>query len=65
MSERAQEIFDATLPYTLRPKSGDRKRVVSAILRKAADRLCTDWAELKHPADVLREIADEVEGSTW
>jgi hypothetical protein len=63
MTIRAQKIIEATLPYTLRPRGGMREKVVAAVLREAADRLCTDWAELKHPADVLREIADEVEGS--
>ena len=33
----------------------------AAVIREVADRLCTDWAELQHPADVLNDIADEVE----
>jgi hypothetical protein len=49
------------MEFTLRPKSGDRQRVVAAVLRSAADRLCTDWGELEDPVSVLREIADEVE----
>ncbi len=61
MTTRAQEIVDATMEFTLRPKSGDRQRVVAAVLRSAADRLCTDWGELEDPVSVLREIADEVE----
>ena len=34
---------------------------VAAALREVANRLYTDWAELQHPADVLNEIADELE----
>ena len=61
MTIRAQQIVDATMEFTLRPKSGDRKKVVACVIREVADRLCTDWGELQHPVDVLREIADEVE----
>lgn len=61
MTERAQQIVNATLELTLRPQSEDRKKVVACVIREVADRLCTDWAELQHPVDVLREIADEVE----
>ena len=61
MTERAQKILDATLPYTLRPKSKDRQKVISAAIREVAVRLCTDLAELECPIDKLREIADEVE----
>lgn len=61
MTERAQKILDATLPYTLRPKSKDRQKVIACVIREVADRLCTDLAELQHPYDVLMEIADELE----
>ncbi len=61
MTIRAQKILDATLPYTLRPKSKDRQKVISAAIREVADRLCTDLAELQNPYDVLMEIADEVD----
>ena len=60
-TERAQEIVDATMELTLRPQQGDRQKVVAAVLRAAADRLCTDWGELEDPIEILREIADEVE----
>jgi hypothetical protein len=60
-SIRAQQILDATLPYTLRPKSGDRAKVIATALREVADRLCTDLGELQCPIEVLYEIADEVE----
>ena len=61
MTERAQQIVEATLPYTLRPKSKDRQKVVACVIREVADRLCTDLAELQNPYDVLMEIAEEVE----
>ena len=61
MTIRAEQIVNATLELTLRPQSEDRKKVVACVIREVADRLCTDWAELQHPADVLNDIADEVE----
>ena len=61
MTERAQKIVEATLPYTLRPKQGDRQKVVACVIREVADRLCTDLGELQCPIEVLREIAGEVD----
>ena len=61
MTIRAEQIVNATLELTLRPQQDDRKKVVARVIREVADRLCTDWAELQHPADVLNDIADEVE----
>jgi hypothetical protein len=61
MTTRAEQILEATLPYTLRPKSKDRQKLIACVIREVADRLCTDLAELQHPYDVLMEIADEVE----
>ena len=61
MTERAQKIVEASLPYTLRPKQGDRQKVIACVIREVADRLCTDLAELQNPYDVLMEIAEEVE----
>ena len=61
MTIRAEQIVEATLPYTLRPKQGDRQKVVACVIREVADRLCTDLAELQNPYDVLMEIAEEVE----
>lgn len=37
------------------------RRGLAAALRAAADEVCLRWAELKHPADVLNTIADELE----
>jgi hypothetical protein len=61
MTTRAEQIVNATLELTLRPKQGDRQKVIAAAIREVADRLCTDLAELECPIDKLREIADEVE----
>ena len=35
--------------------------LLAAALRAAADQLCLRWSELSHPADVLNNIADELE----
>ena len=61
MTIRAQQILESTFPYTLRPKSKDRQKVIAAAIREVADRLCVDLGELECPIDKLREIADEVE----
>jgi hypothetical protein len=61
MTIRAQQILDATLPYTLRPKSKDRQKLISCVIREVADRLCTDLGEMECPIDKLRQIADEIE----
>ena len=60
MTERAQKIVDVTMKLTLRPKQGDRQKVIAAAIREVAGRLCTDLGELECPIDKLREIADEV-----
>ena len=74
MTIRAQQIVDAghrvsdgkvTLGSLIRkgkePMSARVNYEYAAVIREVADRLCTDWAELQHPADVLNCIADEVE----
>ena len=58
---RAQELLDSTMKLSLRPQRNDRQKIIAFILRAAADRLCTDWGELQHPASVLNAIAMEVE----
>ena len=35
--------------------------LLAAALRATADQLCLRWSELSHPADVLNNIADELE----
>ena len=61
MTQRAQELLDASMELTLRPQKDDRKRLIAFILNEAATRLCTDWGELQHPSDVLHQFANEVE----
>ena len=61
MTQRAQELLDASMELCLRPRGGDRQKLISFIINEAAARLCTDWAEGQHPADVLYELAKEVE----
>jgi hypothetical protein len=61
MTTRAQELLDASMELCLRPRGGDRQKLIAFIINEAAARLCTDWAEGQHPADVLYELADEVE----
>ena len=63
MTQRAQELREITLQALYRTpmtKECDVPITTSA-LRYVADRLCTDWGELQHPADVLNEIANELE----
>ena len=61
MTQRAQELLNSTMELTLRPQKDDRKKLIAFIINEAAARLCTDCGELQHPADVLYELADEVE----
>jgi hypothetical protein len=35
--------------------------LLAAALRATADQLCLRWSELSHPADVLNNIADELD----
>lgn len=62
MTYRAQQIMDVF--YKKYPDL-DRHHIdnecVADVIREVANRLCTDWAELQHPADVLGEIANELE----
>jgi hypothetical protein len=61
MTIRAEQIVNATLEHSLRPKRGGRAKVIAVALREVADRLCTDLGEMECPIDKLREIADEVD----
>jgi hypothetical protein len=61
LSPAARSVLDAYIshwtadPYEISPEA------LAAALRAAADEVCLRWAELKHPADVLNTIADELE----
>ena len=61
MTQRAQELLNSTMELTLRPQKDDRKKLIAFIINEAAARLCTDCGELQNPADVLYELANEVE----
>jgi len=61
MTTRALQILESTMELTLRPKSGDRQKLIALVINEVADRLCTDCGELEDPVSVLREIANEVE----
>jgi len=61
MTTRALQILESTMELTLRPKSGDRQKLIARVINEVADRLCTDLGELEDPVFVLREIANEVE----
>jgi NaMN:DMB phosphoribosyltransferase len=61
MTTRALQILECTMELSMRPKSGDRQKLIARVIREVADRLCTDWGELEDPIEILREIADEVE----
>ena len=58
LSPSAQEVLDA---YQFAPIEDEL--TAAAVLRAAADLLCHRWAELSHPADVLNNIADELENT--
>ena len=62
---RAQQILDATLPYTLIPKSKDRQKLISCVLREVVHQLqYYNFGEgedmILDARDVL-DVADEVE----
>ena len=64
MTTRAQTIWKAFCGELIDngvKDSEDVRQALATAVNEVADRLCTDWGELQHPADVLREIADELE----
>jgi len=61
MTTRALQILESTMELSMRPKSGDRQKLIARVINEVADRLCTDLGELEDPVSVLREIANEVE----
>jgi hypothetical protein len=62
LSPAAQAVFDAFC-CEARSEPHHQREAIAAALRAAADEVCLRWAELKHPADVLNTIADELEAS--
>ena len=61
MTTRAQTIWKAFCGELTQEPTDDMREALATAVNEVADRLCTDWGELQHPADVLREIADELE----
>ena len=65
MTERAQQIVNATLELTLRPQSEDRKKVVACVLREVVDLLqyynCLEGEDMILDARAILDVADEVE----
>jgi hypothetical protein len=67
MTKTAQQIIDITMELTLRPKSGDRAKVIATALREVVN-LSNDWVELDswdvrnvvYVSDILN-LADELE----
>jgi len=60
-AEKIWESFRGELIDNGLKDSEDVRQALSTAIREVADRLCTDWAELQHPYDVLNEIADELD----
>jgi hypothetical protein len=61
ITERAQKVWEAFCGELTQEPTDDMREALVTAVNEVADRLCTDWGELQHPADVLREIADELE----
>jgi hypothetical protein len=64
LSPAAQAVFwEFNRAASGKPDDWHYLPAIAAALRAAADEVCLRWAELKHPADVLNTIADELEGA--
>ena len=61
MTERAQQIWKAFCEELTQEPTDDMREALATAINEVADRFCIDWGELQHPADVLREIVDELE----
>lgn len=61
MTIRAEEIWEAFCGELIVEPTEDMKEALATAIRECADRLCTDWAELEHPATTLAIIADELD----
>ena len=58
MTTTAQQIIDVTIQLTLRPKSGDRAKVIAAALREVVEQYRVGG--LLYCNDILN-LADELE----
>lgn len=61
MTDRAQKIWDSFCGELITPPTDDMREALATAVNEVADRLCTDVGELQHPADVIRQIVDELE----
>jgi len=61
MTIRAEEIWGSFCNELIVEPTEDMKEALATAIRCCADRLCTDWAELEHPATTLDIIANELE----
>ncbi len=61
MTIRAEEIWKAFCDELIVEPTEDMKQALSIAINVCAERLCTDWAELEHPATTLAIIADELD----
>lgn len=61
MTIRAEQIWQAFCGELIVNPTDDMKEALATAVNEVACRLCTDWGELQHPADVLYELANEIE----
>ena len=58
---RAEQVWEAFKCELTSPPTEDMREALATAVRIVADRLCTDVGEIECPADVLYELANEVE----
>ena len=58
---RAEQIWEAFCMELTQEPTDDMREALATAIRIVADRLCTDVGEIECPADVLYELANEVE----
>jgi hypothetical protein len=61
-SIRAEEIWEAFCGELIIQPTEDQRQSLATAIRVVADRLCTDVGELECPIEVVRQIADELDG---
>jgi hypothetical protein len=61
MTDRAKHIWNEFCGELIAPPTEDMREALATAIHECANRLCTDWAELQHPSDVLEEIANEID----
>ena len=64
MTERAQKIWEAFCGELIDngvKDSEDVRQALATAINEVAERLYTDVGELQHPADVIRNLSNELE----